>query len=337
MIKVAICLASVLFAAAIASAAPKLDSKTRFQGFVDVSKKTSLYVDWIYAKPGKPTAVLLNGITYSTRQWDRFTAGLTAKGIGVLRYDPVGMGETLLLDAPVLEKINIAQQSRDLHALLNKLELDKPFNIVGLSYGGGLAFAFAGAYPEEVGKLIAMAPYTEPLRQQDQWIDSQVWLTRQMQPWNPSSDDELYDYFLRQLVYSTYPSVEPISLENPFKLEGIFRLAQGIRKFHAVKLVDSLPDGQLHLVIAGKDQSIAREVLTGYWASVPQAKRGSLTTIKNSGHKIPEESPKFSAALVAEILIGNSLFSNGREFTGEGKKGSLVYDGGAIRFPADSY
>jgi pimeloyl-ACP methyl ester carboxylesterase len=303
MIRLAICILTIALAAVLANASPNLDSKERFKGFVPVSKKVSLYVDWIYAKPGQPTAVLLNGITYSTRQWETFAKLLAAKGIGVLRYDPAGMGETLLKYAPVTRIIPIARQAKDLRALLNQLKLSKPYNLVGLSYGGGLAFAYAATYPEEVGKLIAMAPYTEALREQDKWILSQVWLTRQMQPWNPASDDELYDYFLRQLVYSTYPSVEPISMENPFKLEGIFRLAQGIRKFKAIKVVDQLPDGQFHLMIGGRDQSIAPETLIEFWNSVPASKHGSLNVIKYSGHKIPEEAPKASADLVKKILL----------------------------------
>ncbi len=40
------------------------------------------------------------------------------------------------------------------------------------------------------------------------------------------SDDDLYDLFLHQIVYATYPQAEPIVLENPFKLEATYRLVQ---------------------------------------------------------------------------------------------------------------
>ena len=64
-----------------------------------------------------------------------------------------------------------------------------------------------------------MAPYTQPLKGQDDWIKQQISVTRMQFPFNPYSDEQLYDYFLRQICFSTYPSLEPIVLENPYKLE----------------------------------------------------------------------------------------------------------------------
>lgn len=119
-----------------------------------------------------------------------------------------------------------------MNSLLSELKVAKPYNLVGLSYGGGIAIAYAAQYPKEVKRILALAPFTEPLQSQDNWIKNQVAYTRVMQPWNPYSDDELYDYFLRNIIYGTYPSAEPIVLENPYKLEAT-RMVQGIRQFRA--------------------------------------------------------------------------------------------------------
>src|SRR5689334_13801993 len=77
------------------------------KGFVQIREDRQLFVDWSYAKPGQPTVVLLNGVTYSTEQWERFAQQLIEKGIGVVRFDPMGMGQTLLMYAPVLSDIKI--------------------------------------------------------------------------------------------------------------------------------------------------------------------------------------------------------------------------------------
>ena len=37
----------------------------------------------------------------------------------------------------------------------------------------------------------------------------------------PHQLEAVYDYFLKQICYSTYPALEPIVLENPYKLEFI--------------------------------------------------------------------------------------------------------------------
>ncbi len=310
-----------------AQAAPK----NKFTGFVQVDSGNELYVDWVKAKEGEPTVVLINGLTYSTKQWDAFTAALVKKGVGIVRFDPMGMGQTLLKYAPVTEAVDYKKQVEDLNSLLPKLGLKKPYNLLGLSYGGGIAFAYAAKFPKEVKTLIAMAPFTEPLQSQDQWIKNQVAATRAMNPWNAYSDDELYDYFLKQIVYSSYPVAEPIVLENIYKLEATFRMVQGIRHFRAERILNKLPAKTVHLIIAGKDQYIPRDVLEDFWNKLPEDVRLSKTIINYSEHKIPEAVPNFSAALVNELLHKNKTISNGREFEADPTTGIVEYEGGSFK------
>lgn len=306
-----------------------------FKGFVKISDSRELFVDWVQAKEGNPTVVLVNGLTYSTEQWDRFTDALVEKGVGVFRYDPIGMGQTLLKYAPILKDIAIEDQVQDLHALLSVFNLHKSVNLVGLSYGGGLALLYASTYPNEIQNLIAMAPYTEPVASQDQWIRSQIWYTRQVQPWNPATDDELYAFFFRQIVYSTYPSAEPVVLSNPYILDAVYHLGLGIRKFSAEKFVSNLPANAVHLIIAGRDQYIPRALLETYWSKVPASAKASHTVIQNSEHKIPEAVPHFAASLVKEIITNRELFSNGREFEADPYSGALSYQNGSLVLPKE--
>jgi pimeloyl-ACP methyl ester carboxylesterase len=318
----------VLFCSlALATAKPT----NQFQGFVKISADRELYVDWNYAQPGKPTVVLLNGLTYSTVQWEEFTQALVGKGIGVLRYDAFGMGQTLLKYAPILAPITIEDQAKDLKRLLTKVNLPKPYNLVGLSYGGGLAFAFAEKHTADIGNLIAMSPFTEPLASQDTWIKSQVWYTRQVQPWNPYSDDELYDFFLKQIVYTTYPSAEPIVLENPYKLEAVFRMTQGIRQFLSSASFPFLPPKSFHLMIAGKDQYIPRPLLEKFWEKSPESSRATKLVINNSDHKIPESVPHFAAAWVQLIVEKNPVLDNAIVYQADAETGEVSYIGGKFK------
>ncbi len=307
------------------------DESGLMQKFVKIRDGRELYVDWAYAKPGKPTVVLLNGLTYSTVQWNRFTKQLVDQGVGVVRFDPMGMGQTLLQNVPVLADIKIEDQAQDLHDLIVALKLQTPVNLVGLSYGGGLELVYASLHPENVNKIIAMAPYTEPLQSQNEWIKSQIWYTRQVQPWNQATDDELYAYYFRQIVYSTYPMVEPVVLENPFKLEAIFRMGLGIRHFRANDIASKLPAHSLHLVIAGRDQYIPRGVLEDFWAHVPASVQASKLVIANSEHKIVEDVPKFAASWVMEILKDSQPVRGNTLFEADPYTGLVKFPGGEIQ------
>lgn len=295
------------------------------KGFVAISPERELFVDYVPAKRDQPTLILVNGLTYSTRQWDAFVEPLIKKGIGVLRYDPVGQGQTLLKYAPVRAVIPVQDQVEDLRLLLNTLKISAPYNFGGLSYGGGVAAEFAVAYPDLVKNLILMAPFTQPLEGTDKWIKAQIWATRNIFPFNKVSDEDLYDYFLHQIVYATYPQAEPIVLENPFKLEATFRLVQGIRKARPIDNTQLLPSRSVHLMIARQDQYIETKVLEDYWDAVPKTARASRLYINSSEHKMVEAVPNFTAGWVYEILKGNADLFVGQDFEGYPYRGEVRF------------
>lgn len=285
-----------------AMAVEKFDLKKDYRGFVSI-ESTDLFVDYNAPKGDRPTVVILNGLTYSTRQWDAMTFFLKKSGMGILRYDMSGMGQTLLRYGVRTSPYFYTEQVLELNQLLKKLSVPKPYNLVGLSYGGGIALAYAQQYPTNINKIVAMAPYTAPLEGQDTWIKQQITVTRSMFPYNPASNDELYDYFLKQIVYSSYPSLEPIVLENPIKLEGVFRLTQGIRKFSAIEHLDRLPNKSVYLVIAEKDQYIPAGILDAFWDKIPERARIEKILVKYSEHKIPEAVPAQAAELIKNIFL----------------------------------
>lgn len=277
------------------------DSKSNFKGFVDIGSK-ELYVDYNAPEVGRPTVILLNGLTYSTVQWDAMVEHLKATGLGVLRYDMDGMGQTLLKYKMPDSPYPYQEQVSDLDDLLKTLKMKAPYNLVGLSYGGGIGAMYTAIYPRKVKNAILMAPYTEALAQQDNWIKLQVALTRLQFPFNPYSDDAIYDYFLKQVCYTTYPFAEPIVLENPYKLEAVFRMTQGIRKLKVADYVSKFPKNSVTLVMAENDQYIPEEVLENFWKIVPASAKAGKILVQNSEHKIPEAQPAKAAQIVDQIV-----------------------------------
>jgi pimeloyl-ACP methyl ester carboxylesterase len=288
----------------------------RLQSFVKIRSQRELFVDYLKPQAGKPIVVLLNGLTYRTGIWDKFVEELKGNGIGILRYDPMGQGKTLAKYGKPDAAIDADEQVNDLNSLLGSLGIRRPIHLVGLSYGGAIGTKFAIAFPKMVASLILMAPFTKPLESQDQQIRLQIAQTRALYPFNPASDDELYDFFLKQTVYSNYPMAEPIVLEHPWKLEATFRLVQGIRKFNAEYVVNQLPANSVHLMVAEWDQYIEPKILETLWQQIPKRSRESRLILNYSEHKIPEAMPSFSARWVRLIVGGDKRLHGGRTWVG---------------------
>ena len=300
-------------------------------GYVKLGKGAEVYINYDAPAAGEPTVVLLNGLTYSLGDWDEYVKALKKlnPGLGILRFDMIGMGRTLLKGKlPVDYAIPHTAQVELTSHLMKALGVGRAY-IAGLSYGGGIAVAFASAHPEQVEQVILMAPFTEPMKAMDQWIRLQVATNRFTVPFNPASEDELYDWFLRNFIYASYPSLEPSVVENPYKLEGVFRMIQGIRHYDTLKDASNLPEGSTHLMVATQDQYIEGEVLDRFWNAIPRASRASRINISRSTHKIPEEIPAFAAAWTIQILSQRTELNRGLVFTGNtvefnAKNGSTV-------------
>ncbi len=291
--------------------------------FIQIRADRELWARYVPAKFEKPTLVISNGLTYDTENWNAFTAELDSlirEGFGVLRTDMMGQGQTLLKYAPAFYEIPIADQVQDLSDLVGALKVKGPLVLLGLSYGGGLSLAYAATFPNQVSQLILMAPYTEPVRELDAWIKTQIRITRTAFPLNPASDEQLYEFFLRQLVTLTFPSAEPSILSNPFKLEAVYRLSNGIRKFNAFDIMNRLPasnrNGFIHLMTGTLDTTVPTATSNDFWREVPQALRGSRIDFSDTQHKLPEEIPALAAKWVSLILHNDPRVSGGREFQG---------------------
>lgn len=287
-------------------------------GLVEVRGK-KLYVEYTQARDNKPTVVIVNGLTHSTRNYFFVAQQLRFKGYGVVLFDMNGMGTTLLSNPLPSKPILYSEQVQDIRRLLRGLKVKAPYNLVGLSYGGGIIAAYAARFPQDVANLIMINPYTEFLETQKNWIRQQINNTRKMFPNNPASDEELTDFFIRQLVYTTYPIAEISSVENPYKLEGITRLVQGIRMYQPIEDTKLIPERALHLLISEFDQYIPQPIYTNYWNAVPARSRANLTYVSLAEHKLPEQFPVFTAQYIQGVVDGQPLL-----FTGDVLKANPV-------------
>jgi len=306
---------------AFAQTATALQSTWK-KGLVEVRPGQKLYVEYRAAVGNKPTLFLLNGLTWSTRDWKKFVAAMDDidPDIGFVLYDMRGMGRTLIEYAPIRENILFEDQVDDLKALRTYLNVKGKTALVGLSYGGAVSIAYPAKYPRDFDLSIAMAPFIERLTDQDVMINGWIGQHRMLYPFDPRTKEELYDHYLRILIYSTYPAYEPVLLENPWKLEATFRMVQGAKNFTAVGQVEGLPKDKLHLMGAMSDDFVKPERLEIFWNAV-KAKAASFLKLKLTKHKIPSEEPEIAASWVYQIMTGNPHIAHGAVFVGDPFKG----------------
>ncbi len=351
---------------------------TPLTGVVEVRPGHNLYVEHYPAQNGRPTLFVANGLTFSTEDYQSLARALKEldPDVGLVLWDMVGMGETLLLDPPVRQRIPIEDQVQDLKDLKRTLRITGKSSLAGLSYGGALTLKYSTLHPEDFDHFIAFAPMLERLEEQDMWIrhmarvhmlwapypysryfadvvfsnvlDYMITWYRALHPNQTKSKDELkkefdhltvkdwwqdsmmaaglpdprnfedvYDYYLRILIYSTYWMAEPSVLDNRFKLEGVFRMVQGVKDWNAMAAAKDYPKGKIHAIAALQDEHVKIGRADAFWKSVPKDARASYLRLNYSRHKITTEWPKVSAVWLLNILNENPELNHGSTFKGD--------------------
>jgi pimeloyl-ACP methyl ester carboxylesterase len=95
-----------------------------------------------------------------------------AQFAAVYSYDRAGFGWSTTRDSSCsLEKI-----TRELHSLLQAMNVPQPYILVGHSFGGYIVRAYAHRYPSELAGLVLVDPLTP-----EEWIEptpEQLWMLR---------------------------------------------------------------------------------------------------------------------------------------------------------------
>jgi len=102
----------------------------------------------------KSSVVLVHGFSVPYFIWDPTFDFLSRSGFRVLRYDLFGRGYS---DRP-RARYDIQFFVRQLHDLLEALDMREPISVAGLSMGGPISAAFIEKYPERVAKHILVDP-----------------------------------------------------------------------------------------------------------------------------------------------------------------------------------
>lgn len=133
----------------------ELDEKTRETAPGNFVKLSFGYTHYEFAGlEDGPPVILIHGFSIPYYIWNPTFEALSDAGIRVLRYDLIGRGFT---DRPDV-KYDLDLYVRQLFGLVEKLDLETPVDLVGLSMGGPISIAFCDRYPHLTGKLCLIDP-----------------------------------------------------------------------------------------------------------------------------------------------------------------------------------
>lgn len=271
-----------------------------------------LYTQRVPAIPGKPTLILVNGLSGTTEDWNAFLNPLHTQGYGSLRLDLRGQGRTLEREiqshggfdhAP---KIN--EQTDDLWEVLQYYKIAAPYSIIGMSYGGGVTLNFAARFPQKIHKLILGSPYIirldhafppqRALGNQFKQIRSLGHLGKSMtdsaerwiQPW--------YHQWITHYMDKRFAAHVP----NPVVRQAAILLTLGIMEFNAFDILTRLPPKSLHLITPENDSLVPASLYQEFWDKLPQNVGNSWLINKNSTHMVFDYHPEDIAKHVDSIF-----------------------------------
>lgn len=175
----------------------------------------------------RPTVVLVHGGPSSDHAVFKPAMSSLAEHAQVVYYDHRGHGRS---DIGVAGDWNLTQWAADLAGLLDALEIDKPY-VVGASFGGFVAQAFATRYPDRLSKLALVSTAARTDAELSAQMFASLGGTRAgdvARKWLSQSEGADQEEFLR--VCLPFYTVEDFefealgrSIERPFLRDHFFR------------------------------------------------------------------------------------------------------------------
>lgn len=147
-----------------------LDERTRSAApgqFIRLSQGMVHYELVNYPHPAsqpRPLVVLVHGFSVPSYVWDTTFIALKEAGYPVLRFDLYGRGWSdrppARADVPETA-YGLGMYLHQLEELLVALHIEGPIDLVGLSMGGPIVAAFANRHPQQVRRLVLIAPLVQ--------------------------------------------------------------------------------------------------------------------------------------------------------------------------------
>lgn len=267
-----------------------------------------------YVEAGAGTGVvLIHGNAGSVDDFDFKSLGLLCRDHRVIAVDRPGHGQS---ERPSDADANLQYQTRLLHETLSQLGVTRPV-LVGHSWGGSLALAYAVEYPSELSAIVLLAPAAYPDGGSDQFMRAilktpvvgDVTLTvgrtifgehlLKKELGKAFYPDSVPEEYLRQASSSWLRHKQVRAI-----LEDEYSLDKDLEKVSSHYSEISIPV----VIVTGDRDKVVSAKLNAYRLKTSIA-HSQLIELKNTGHQVPQTHPE--SIFNAVTLISNSSSSSG--------------------------
>jgi len=263
-----------------------------------------LSAGWVHYQmdgpPDSPLVVLVHGFSVPSYIWDPTYQALVDEGYQVLSFDLYGRGYS---DRPErVYDINLFYVQ--LRELIDKLDINSPVHLVGLSMGGPIVARYGHTHPDQVSSITLVAPEVVQITNKDIF---------------PMNLKGVGEYLMRAVMEPVVlPKLQPGDLYQPEKFPGwidLYRvqlqyrgtgraLLSTIRQL--VKLNPELEYQELSqtnlpmlLIWGSKDQTISEEHIQVLRELLPEME---VLIVDRAGHILHYERPEIVNPLLIDFL-----------------------------------
>jgi pimeloyl-ACP methyl ester carboxylesterase len=258
------------------------------------------YLEW--GRRDAVPLVLLHGFTGHARSWDHFAEAM-ADRFRVLALDQRGHGDS---DRAPDGDYRIATMAGDLAAFADAL-CPSRFTLLGLSMGGRVSIAYAGAHPERLGRLILVDIGPEIAPEGLARIRTMV----SSVPEELNSEEEAY-----QLLRAASPRYSEPLLRHRVK-HSFNRLPNGklawkydrLLRAQAREGIRDVPNlwpdlariACPTLIVRGAESDVLSSEVSK--RMLEALRDGRLVDVPEAGHTVPGDQPDVFARVVGQFLV----------------------------------
>lgn len=304
------------------------------KSFFLTSRNRTVYFEWEHHK-NTETLVFLNGLSDSINSWQSVKEYFKDR-YSTLLIDLIGQGQSLTEELKSTTsqrlgfKISVEEQAEAVREIWLSLKTDSKFNLVGFSYGGGVAIRAATLFPELVKNLILFLPYT--IRLDLAFPIQRFWaghmgVLKNLNFFKPGMNilGDNYQRMIRDYMNFRFSRHIPDHERRRISLD----LTEGIMPFNAFDFFKQLPRKSTHLITVENDTLVPKSLYFETWARLPESAKCSWLNIQDGEHLIFEQAPLYCAQWIETVLgfnttspprlfIGNSYRMETREITDSG-------------------
>lgn len=252
-------------------------------------------------KEGQPVVVFESGYGTPMDNWDKVLEGVS-KLVPLVTYDRPGIGKS----EPIDEMPTIRNVSDRLVRILNLLELEPPYILVGHSLGGLYVRGFANYYPELLAGLVIIDPadFTETHQNKRLYYDVLNW------------EDAKIDSLIQSFIDKRKSGKEQV----PLSMQREGQVLENLREKEFTEInKDSLPNIPVHILTGGRfdkpnkfrskeydEEALFRSKMkhrVHRWTNVIQSvDKGMLFYSADAGHFVHIDDPQLLISSISIVL-----------------------------------